>query len=199
MSELQEKFTEEMLHRITEKKGGFALHNLFLYNLIIGMEAKNVLELGAGFSTRVILSALEKTGGTLTTCDMRDIKDTGNDPALKEAYSTWTYLQGDTRTTLNTLKTKSFDVVLHDGSHEWRTVYKDLRTILPHMKKDGIILVHDTEHLPTFHLKLAVRLALLFTPHERVTLPYGYGLTIIRIKRDFGNDSVSLTWRKKSE
>lgn len=193
------EIVQKILEKIETHDGGFSLHYLFLYNLILGMEARNVLELGAGFSTPVILSALEKTGGTLTTCDMRDMKDTGNDPTLKETYSTWTYLQGDTRTTLNTLKTQSFDVVLHDGSHEWRTVYRDLRKILPHMKKNGIILVHDTEHLPTFHLKLAVRLALLFTPHERVTLPYGYGLTIIRVLKEYGNGSVSLTWRKKSE
>ncbi len=190
---------EQMLERITEKKGGFALHNLFLYNLILGMETKNALELGAGFSTRTTLEALRITGGKLITCDMRDLKDTGNSEELRDMFKdVWTYLRGDTRTTLAMLpKERVFDVVLHDGSHEWRVVYQDLRKILPRIKQNGILLVHDTEHIPTFHLKLAIELALFGYRHEKMTLPYGYGLTLIRILGNKKNGAVTLTWEKK--
>ena len=69
--------------KTVERSGGFDLHYPFLYGLIVGMEAKNVLELGAGFSTPVILEALKKTNGALITCDQRNIKDTGNNITLR--------------------------------------------------------------------------------------------------------------------
>ena len=161
------------------------------------MEAKNVLELGAGFSTQTILAALKETRGHLITCDVRDLKDTGNPETLQNDFrNSWTYLQGDTRQTLTSIVDKTFDVVLHDGSHEWRVVYKDLRKILPRIKHNGILLVHDTEHIPTYRLKMAVRLALVGYRHEIVTLPYGYGLTIVRILGNKKNGSITTTWEK---
>lgn len=180
-------------------ESGFSRHYLTLYSIVLGMEAKNVLELGAGFSTQTILEALKHTGGKLVTCDVRDLKDTGNPDELHSMYaSSWTYLQGDTRETLQTLPTETrFDVVLHDGSHEWRVVYKDLRKILPRIKQNGILLVHDTEHTPTYRLKMATRLALIGYRHEIVTLPYGFGLTIVRILGNKKNGTISLSWGKK--
>lgn len=192
-----ETIVQKIISQIEKNSSGFTLHYLFLYSLIVGMEAKNVLELGAGFSTPVILEALKKTNGALITCDQRNIQDTGNDPSLKENYPAWTYLQGDTRQTLSTVsKDMCFDVVLHDGSHEWRVVYKDLRKILPLMKHNAILLVHDTEHVPTYRLKLAVRLALLGYRHETLTLPYGYGLTLVRMLGNHRNGEVKITWTK---
>lgn len=191
---------DAIVKKTNERAGGFDLHYPFLYGLVVGMEAKNVLELGAGFSTPVILNALKKTTGTLITCDQRNLEDTGNNPTMKEQYPTWTYLQGDTRQTLSTIpKSVSFDVVLHDGSHEWRVVYKDLRQILPHIKHNGILLIHDTEHIPTYRLKMAVRLALLGYHYEILTLPYGYGLTIVRILGNRHNGEVKITWTKNKK
>lgn len=178
---------------------GFSRHYLTLYSIVLGIEAKEVFEFGCGFSTPTILKALEQTGGHLTTCDMRPIEKTGNNPSLLEEYrETWTYLQGDSLETVPpAISGKIFDFVLHDGSHEWRVVYKDLRKILPHIKHNGILLVHDTEHIPTYRLKLSVRLALLGYRHEILTLPYGHGLTIIRILGNKKNGSISTTWEKE--
>lgn len=189
---------EELVRRHHGDVSGFSRHYLTLYSLVLGMEAKNVLELGAGFSTQTILEALKQTGGKLITCDVRDLSDTGNPESLRTDFKdVWTYLQGDTRQTLASLSNKVFDVVLHDGSHEWRVVYKDLRKILPLIKHNGILLVHDTEHIPTYRLMLATRLALLGYRHEIVTLPYGYGLTIVRILGNKKNGSIELSWEKK--
>ncbi len=189
------------ISRIVERhhgtESGFSRHYLTLYSIILGMEAKNVLELGAGFSTQTILEALKHTDGKLITCDVRNLQDTGNPESLTTDFKdSWVYLQGDTRATLKTLASERFDVVLHDGSHEWRVVYKDLRTILPLIKHNGILLVHDTEHIPTYRLKMAVRLALIGYRHEIVTLPYGYGLTLIRMLGNKKNGSVTTTWEK---
>lgn len=185
---------QEIVHQHHDSKSGFARHYLTLYSIIVGMEAKNVLELGMGFSTPTILTALEVTGGTLTSCDMRPIEGTGNSTELLTKYPHWKYVQGKTKETLKKVQ-GPFDVVLHDGSHEFKEVYEDIRAIVPMMKKNGIILVHDTEH-GAFKLKLAAKLAMLFRRHSMVTLPYGYGLTIVRIHGNYGNGEVSTTWEK---
>ena len=60
---------------------GMSLHYGFLYSCVVGLESKNVFEFGSGYSTHIILNALEKTGGILTSCDVT--KDTGN-PSITE-------------------------------------------------------------------------------------------------------------------
>ena len=98
------------------------------------------------------------------------------------------------------LKDETFDFVLHDGSHDWKTLKKDIKNILPRMRKNSILLVHDTEH-PTRNYKLikAVKGALHWCKHSKVSLPYGYGLTIERIEEDFGNGEVEIKWRKSKQ
>ncbi len=179
--------------------GGFTLHYMTLYSIIYGMEAKSVFEFGCGYSSQVILSALERTGGRLTTVEMRDIKDTGNNPELLESNKErWQYIQKHSHDALRQdIDGKQFDVVLHDGSHGTRTVIKDIRGIVKHMKQDAILLVHDTDHEALPNMKLAVRLGLFPYRYEMMTLPYGYGLTIVRLKSNFGNGKVSLHWKAK--
>jgi predicted O-methyltransferase YrrM len=179
-------------------QSGFSRHYLTLYSMVLGLEAKRVFEFGAGFSTPTFLAALEKTGGHLTTCDVRALSDTGNDVSMLETHKArWTYLQGDSREKVKEVQKEIFDLVLHDGSHEWRVVWRDLVAILPRIKQNGLLLIHDTEHVPTYRLKLAVFLALLFVPHEKVTLPYGYGLTIVRILGNGQNGAIETTWEKE--
>jgi predicted O-methyltransferase YrrM len=162
------------------------------------MEAKNVFEFGCGYSTRVLLDALSNTGGKLTTNEMRDIKDTGNDPQMIEDFKNrWSYLQKRSDEALkHDIKGEKFDVVLHDGAHEPLIVMKDIRKIVKHMKKDSLLLVHDTNHPAFPYLPWAVRLGLFPYRYELCTVPYGYGLTIIRLKSDLGNGEVELTWKK---
>jgi len=182
--------------------GGFTLHYMMLYSIIYGMEAKNVFEFGCGHTSPVILSALEHTGGKLTTNDKRDIKETGNTPELLEQYKdSWRYVQKFSDEALkHDIKGEKFDVVLHDGAHEPQIVMRDIRKIVKHMKQDAILLVHDTNHKSFPYLPLAVRLGLFPYRYEKVTVPYGFGLTIIRLKSNFGNGKVELTWKKdKSE
>jgi len=89
-------------------------------------------------------------------------------------------------------------VVLHDGAHEAPIVMRDIRKIVKHMKQGALLLVHDTNH-PTFpYLPWAIRLGLFPYRYEKVTVPYGFGLTIIRLKSNLGNGKVKLTWKKEA-
>ena len=177
----------ELHHRDT---GGFCRHYLTLYSIILGMECENVLELGFGGTSCVILKALEITGGSLTTCDLREVDDS--------KHSNWRYIQGNTVDTVPKID-GSFDVILHDGSHIQEEVDEDLKNVIPKVKKNGIVLIHDTQHPGRHKVDFdKCRRILRHIDYEDVTLPYGYGLTILKIKEDFGNGEVDIKWRKMS-
>lgn len=179
---------------------GFARHYLSLYAMVLGLRAKRVCEFGAGGSTETILRALELTGGTLVTSDQRPLSGVGL-PAdiVSRSEGRFEYAQGSADSFLPRLKAEAFDLVLHDGSHEFAQVFRDLRAVLPRVKRDGLVLVHDTNH-PTFpYLRYAATLALWATGtrYEKVTLPYGCGLTVIRVlsrRRALG--ACDVAWRK---
>jgi predicted O-methyltransferase YrrM len=192
------------LHEIVARghgaETGFARHYLSLYAMVLGLRAKRVCEFGAGFSTVAILRALQQTGGTLLTNDQRP-RDQINVPAdlFEGSEARFEYAQGSADAFLPRLENDAFDLVLHDGSHEFWQVFRDLRAVLPRVKKDGLVLVHDTNH-PTFpFLRYAAPLALWATGtlYEKVTLPYGCGLTVIRVRRGRrGVGACDVAWRK---
>ena len=54
---------EQIAAKAEKGDTGMSLHYGFLYSCVVGLESKNVFEFGSGFSTHVILHALEKTDG----------------------------------------------------------------------------------------------------------------------------------------
>ncbi|MBP7846243.1 MAG: class I SAM-dependent methyltransferase [Candidatus Pacebacteria bacterium] len=168
----------KIIENSPEINTGFKKHYLTLYSIVNGMDAKRVLEIGGGLSTAVILEALKNTGGDLITCDPREIKDLGLDENIQVENKNWNYMKDYSGNVLDKM-IGTFDVVLHDGSHEGKTLFKDLRKILPMIKKGGILMVHDTNHPKLKNILLATRLALLGYRTEKMTLPYGNGLTIV--------------------
>ncbi|MDP3920789.1 MAG: class I SAM-dependent methyltransferase [Candidatus Omnitrophota bacterium] len=177
---------------------GFARHHLALYSVVLGLETKSAFEFGCGRSTLTILRALRQTGGRLISCDLRDLPDTGVDANdLYRFRDIWDYLQGDSLGIASEVGNEIFDFVLHDGSHEADIVQSDLSKIVPRMMRNSILLLHDTDH-PTqdYGLQAAAERALAPYRHSLVTLPYGYGLTIVRIDEDFGHGTVRVEWRK---
>jgi len=191
---------EEMLDRHHSDDAGFCRHYMLLYSIVLGMEAKSVFEFGSGYSSKTILKALSKTGGHLYSCDARPLKLTGhkydiNDDDMKEYGDNWTYILGKSQDVKDKFPDVLFDVVLHDGSHDWRYVKRDLECIVPKIKNGGFLLVHDTAH-PTHNYNLLKSIEWLRNGNEVLTLPYGYGLTIIKINND--NESIKIDWRKLS-
>lgn len=168
----------KIIENSSEINTGFKKHYLTLYAIVSGMDSKRVLEIGGGLSTPVILEALKITGGQLITCDPREIKDLGVDENIQSQNPNWTYMKDLSTNVLDKISGQ-FDVVLHDGSHEGKILFKDLRKIWPKIKRGGILLVHDTNHPKLKNILLATKLALLGSRHQKVTLPYGNGLTIV--------------------
>lgn len=52
-------------------------------------------------------------------------------------------IRGDSAYTLNIHRDESIDLAFIDGDHSYEGALKDLNTVLPKMKKDGVILCHD--------------------------------------------------------
>jgi len=180
--------TTNTIARAHSRSGGMALHYMTLYSLVLGVEAKNVFEFGGGFSSRVILEALEETGGKLISCDPQ------TDEELEmTSHPKWTHHQMKSNKALKMLKPDDmFELVFHDGSHRWDVLKKDIKGILPHIKRNGLIVVHDTiEYGKHYDLQKGLKIF----KKERLTLPYGCGLTIIRNRK--GKEDLNLKWEQE--
>ena len=178
---------------------GMSLHYGFLYSCVVGMETKKIFEFGSGFSTHVILHALEKTGGTLTSVDVTNYTDNPNVTQFSRSSDRWSFYHGNSNEMFadEDVEFEQYDLILHDGSHVGSEVLVDLNNIYPYLKHDGILITHDTRHhtLGEGMMGAAEEFA-KDKDLEMCTLPYGYGLTFFRNKGNFDN-SVKLTWRKR--
>ena len=197
--------TFPLLDQITNKhhtsETGLCRHYLTLYSIVLGMEAKNVFEFGCGFSTLSMVKALEVTGGKLSSIDLRSLNERSDIPSFLATKELWTFHQGNSLDTFPKLNhNECYDVVLHDGSHTASEVTIDLNNVAPFVKTGGLVLVHDTAHYELGEeMTRGVTESNLIKEydHEMVTLPFGYGLTLIKILSNPNNDEkINITWRK---
>jgi len=183
---------------------GLTRHYLTLYSIVLGMESKNVFEFGTGFSTQAMVEALKLTGGKLTSVDMRPLSVRPDVPFNFESdnENIWSFHNGNSLDIVPTLDhSECYDVVLHDGSHTGTEVTLDLNNIAPYVKTGGLVLIHDTAH---YDLGAEMRSGVVNSDlikkykHDGSTLPYGYGLTMIRILANPHNDkTIDIQWRKE--
>ena len=189
---------EQIAAKAEKGDTGMSLHYGFLYSCVVGLEAQNVFEFGSGFSTHVILNALEKTGGILTSCDITDYSVNPNITDFTKKSDRWSFYHGDSNEMFDDdVEFEQYDLILHDGSHIGEEVLVDLNNIYPYLKHDGILITHDTRHHTLGEgMKSAVEEFAKDKDLEMCTLPYGYGLTFFRNKGNIDN-KVNLTWKKK--
>ena len=193
------KILEQIAAKAKKGDTGMSLHYGFLYSCIVGMESKNVFEFGSGFSTHVILHALEETCGVLTSVDVNDYKLNTNITEFSKNSERWNFYHGNSNDifTDENVEFDQYDVILHDGSHIGEEVLLDLNKIYPYLKHDGILITHDTRHHTLGEGMMgAVEEFVRDKDLEMCTLPYGYGLTFFRNKGNIDN-KVNLTWKKK--
>jgi len=183
---------------------GLTRHYLTLYSIVLGMESKNVFEFGTGFSTRAMVEALKLTGGKLTSVDIRSlsVREDIPDTFLDDNKDIWSFHNGNSLDVVPTLDhSECYDVVLHDGSHTGSEVTKDLNNITPYVKTGGLVLIHDTTHYelgPDMRSGVVNSDLIKKYKHDGSTLPYGYGLTIIRVLANPHNDkTIDIQWRKE--
>lgn len=171
---------------------GLAPHYLTIYAIARGMGAREVLEFGAGVSTRVLLDALAVTDGHLVSISTDPrwsvVQRMGRgDPGAGR----WEHHQGQSTEILagQMVCRPTLDLVVHDGSHTAGVVASDLRDALPRLRRFGLALVHDSQHSDCGEaVRSGIRAALHGLDFSAVTLPYGFGLTILR--REDGLDPL---------
>jgi predicted O-methyltransferase YrrM len=161
---------------------GLSPHYPILWALVRGLEAENTFEFGAGDSTRVFLDAAAATGGRHHSCSM-EAKGAVLGGALATRPEWAWHHHGLSSEALKRLPAElGFDLVLHDGSHSEEIVREDLIAILPRIRRHGLLCIHDTLHSGCgAGMRAGVRAALKERGLHPLTLPFGFGLTLVRV------------------
>lgn len=185
---------------------GLSLHYPLLHAAIVGLGARRTLEFGAGGSTRIFLDALPPDGvHTSISMEARaDILSRYGAAALTRVQverlaagqellpvAEWTHHCGKSETFRDLVGVGPLDLILHDGSHAADVVAADLSWAWPLLKRYGLLLVHDSQHSycgAEVRSGIARGLAAAEARYSLTTLPYGFGLTIIR--REEGGPGV---------
>lgn len=132
-----------MFEKKKTQPSGMQGHMDFLHDLVIQVNAQQVVELGVwtGNSTIAFLSGLEETGGKLWSVD--------KEPPRSEVASllgkpNWTFHQGDERESLQHAPAQC-DILLCDTTDDYDAVSWQLENYGARVRDGGYILVHDTE------------------------------------------------------
>lgn len=115
-------------------------HIPFLRETCLKLEAQTILELGVrdGGSTRAFLDVARILGTKVISVDIEDCSKVSDSP-------NWEFHQVDDM--LFDFK-EPVDVLFIDTSHTYEHTLNELRKFTPLVKKDGVILLHDTVHCP---------------------------------------------------
>jgi hypothetical protein len=172
--------TSFIAQALQERQLGLALHYPLLHAMVIGLDARRTLEFGAGGSTRVITDAIALTRGMHVSISTEDLE------AVEHRYGVhrqhWRHFCGLSDEHRN-VEAGDLDLVLHDGSHAADVVARDVAWVWPKIRRFGLLLVHDTQHSyvgAEMREGLARGLELAGACRSMTTLPFGFGLTIVR-------------------
>jgi len=130
-----------------------------------GRKAKNLVEIGAAFggSTSILLASIPKTANL-----------TSIDPFVEDSMGPWSANEARCRQSVARLLRavgrsdklerwslivkpsyeavkkwkKEVDFIFIDGDHNYKAVKNDFEDWLPHVKKGGLILIHDSRRVP---------------------------------------------------
>ncbi|MBD1903542.1 class I SAM-dependent methyltransferase [Trichocoleus sp. DQ-A3] len=169
----------ELLNAFHTSDVATSKHLLTIYSLAIGLNAKIIIDLGIGSTTRALRAAALKTGGVVISCDC-DAKRFSSLLKLQDKH--WQLYLGASETLLSSLE-PPFDLVVHDAAHDYFQVKLDLELILPKMKTFGMICVHDTQQ-PDLNRNMLAAIRDATKEHKiSIThLPFNAGLSIIRVE-----------------
>ncbi len=178
---------------IYRNDGDMRSHEFFLYSLVRGIKPSRVLEIGvrSGVSTLALTQAISdgKIECDYHVCDL-DASCLCLTPSLPININFHIESSDDLA-----IKWKEpLDLLLIDGCHEYSQVLRDFTNYVSFVRENGFILFHDT-YPPTEEDKNpnacwdAYRILDTLRDIQKksdlleyVTLPYSYGLTIVRIK-----------------
>src|ERR1700674_2540916 len=169
---------DELLSKF-EYSDGTSKHLLTLYSLVIGLNARVIVDLGLGQTTGVLRSAARQTGGTVYSCDADKRRFS---PLLADQDDHWKLYLEFSASFLQKVP-EPIDFVMHDSAHDYVNVKRDLEMILPKMRQFGMICVHDTQQTDLHQGMLAaMRDATRNFSVSMTNLPFNAGLGMIRVE-----------------
>jgi predicted O-methyltransferase YrrM len=120
-------------------------HLQFLHNLVLAMDAKQVVELGVrdGSSTSAFLSALVETGGKLWSCDLNEpIGEVNKFRQIMEFQ--WEFNQGNDLSFEILSRVGSCDILFIDTGHFFDETLQEMEIYSKHLRDGGIMVLHDS-------------------------------------------------------
>ncbi len=196
---------DETLWRWFHDRYSTSKHLLTLYSIAKGLPAQNILEIGFGRSSFVLAKAAGENKGRLVTCDMRDFSYLLNADEL----AVTTFVNGKSDKVWEAhIPTEGFDFAFLDYfSGEGIPadfVQQELKHCIGAMKQNGIIAIHDTivgkYTIGSVLDRLKLNWIGIHRPEwEILSLPYNYGLGLIRIRKESPFGVLPDTFVKKPE
>lgn len=157
-------------------------HLLTLYSIAGSIGSENILEIGFGRSSFVLAKAAFESSARFTTCDTRDFSYLLNGSERKVVN----FVHGSSDSVWKRFEKTGIDFAFLDHfSDEDITrsfIQQEIETCLQYLKTDGVIAIHDTI-VKKYKLRSVMshwRLGFLKKQYELLSLPYCYGLGLIR-------------------
>jgi len=186
-----------LINRTLNGGGDSDKHLMLLYSIVIGSNAKNIIELGVreGITTLPLVCGAKETNGMVYSVDIEPTLLILDDELLKHNKF---FLQ-DALTFLNNWNiNQQIDIIYIDDWHAYEHVKKELEILDKLVSPSTIILLHDLMYgdtCPFYHTDLTLnngqwasggvyRAVAELNPQfwEFSTLPWGNGMTILRKK-----------------
>lgn len=126
-------------------------HLVTLYSLVVGSDAKTVVELGVrtGQSTVALAEAVTFTQGVLHSVDIADCSEVKKRLDEYGIGSCWRFTQTDSRTFGRAWDaSKPIDLVFLDTSHQYQDTVEEIAVFESLLKRGGLFVFHDTTSCP---------------------------------------------------
>jgi len=187
-----------LVNKTINGKGDSDKHLMLLYSLVLGSNAKTIIELGVrmGNSTLPLVLGAKETNGIVYSVDKKDcLLDL---PEKLQKYNKF-YKQNTIKFLNNWDPREKIDLILVDDWHAYDHVKKELEILDTLVSPSTIILLHDLMYnnsCPFYHVDLTLKTGQWANggPYRAVaeldpefwefsTLPWNNGMTILRKKR----------------
>lgn len=195
---------EEIIFKWFNDHYSSSKHLLTLYGIARGLNAKTIVEVGFGRSSFILAKAAAENQGQLITCDMRDFSYLFNN----KEKSVTNFIHGKSDVVWNQLRNQGIDFAFLDyfssPSIKKDFVQKEVAKCLNLLKQNGVIAIHDTI-VEKYSIRevidsLKTNFGLIHNNAvEVLSLPYNYGLGLIRKVESSPLGTLNDTYLKKKE
>ncbi len=152
-------------------------HLLTLYSIARGLDAKKILEIGFGRSSFVLAKAASENKGILTCCDIDDFQYL----LSEEERTIIKYVNGYSSKIWD--NNEYFDFIFLDyfsnESLSYSFCFSEILKAIKKTKTNGIVAIHDTI-VDKYRIRKILKLINLFCNVELMSLPYNYGLCLLK-------------------